>query len=99
GDVRARLRVLFAVTREANEHQHLPPDNGEVVFLEGRITTLLTSGALEHAAGVAMEAAHARVMLCGNPAMIEEMRAVLHARAMRPCRRALPGQFLTENYW
>ena len=98
-DARARLRVLYAVTREAHQQTPAPSDGGELVFLDGRITTLLTSGALERAAGIPMEAADARVMLCGNPAMIEEMRALLHARTMRPCRRALPGQFLTENYW
>jgi ferredoxin--NADP+ reductase len=38
-------------------------------------------------------------MLCGNPAMIEETRKMLHERGMRPVRRMNPGQFVTENYW
>ncbi len=38
-------------------------------------------------------------MLCGNPAMIEDTRRLLRERGFRPCRRALPGQFVTENYW
>src|SRR3569623_1773893 len=40
-----------------------------------------------------------RIMLCGNPQMIEDMRKLLHARGLRPCRRVLPGQFVSENYW
>jgi ferredoxin/flavodoxin---NADP+ reductase len=67
--------------------------------LEGRVTGAWDSGELERIAGTAITADASRVMLCGNPQMIEEMRARLHARGMRPCRRMTPGQFLTENYW
>ncbi|MBC7502930.1 MAG: ferredoxin--NADP reductase, partial [Herminiimonas sp.] len=67
--------------------------------LSGRITTLLESGTLEKVTGLLITVESSRFMLCGNPAMIEETRRLLHARGMRPCRRALPGQFLTENYW
>jgi ferredoxin--NADP+ reductase len=83
-----RLRLLQLVTREAG-----------VGHLHGRITTLLQDGALERAAGLPLNAEQSRVMLCGNPAMIEETRKLLHERGMRPVRRALPGQFVTENYW
>ena len=83
-----RLRVLQLVTREAA---------GD--YLHGRITTLLQDGALEKAAGLPLNAERSRVMLCGNPAMIEETRKLLHERGMRPVRRMNPGQFVTENYW
>lgn len=68
-------------------------------MIEGRITTAWDSGVLETTAGIPLTADRSRVMLCGNPQMIEDMRARLHARGMKPCRRMLPGQFLTENYW
>ncbi len=68
-------------------------------MIEGRITTAWDSGVLETTAGVPVKADASRVMLCGNPQMIEDMRARLHARGMKPCRRMSPGQFLTENYW
>ena len=84
-----QLRLLQLVTRDDDGGGHL----------HGRITTLLQSGALEQAAGLPLDAAHSRVMMCGNPAMIEETRKLLHARGMRPVRRASPGQFVTENYW
>ena len=83
-----RLRLLQLVTRDAaGDHLH------------GRITTLLQSGALEQAAGLPLNAEQSRVMLCGNPAMIEETRKLLHERGMKPVRRMNPGQFVTENYW
>ena len=83
-----KLRLLQLVTREANGSH-----------LQGRITTLLQNGALEQAAGLPLNAEQSRVMLCGNPAMIEETRKLLHERGMRPVRRMNPGQFVTENYW
>jgi ferredoxin--NADP+ reductase len=83
-----RLRLLQLVTRNATGSQ-----------MHGRITTLLQNGALEQAAGLPLNAEQSRVMLCGNPAMIEETRKLLHERGMRPVRRLNPGQFVTENYW
>jgi len=87
----AQLQVIRAVTREE------PPPEGKV--LQGRLTTLLQSGQLEAAAGLPFSDARTRVMMCGNPEMIEDMRRLLHERGMRPVRRALPGHFVTENYW
>ena len=84
----ATLTLLQAVSRD---------DPGQ--RLHGRITTLLASGALEQAAGMPLTVEQSRVMLCGNPAMIEEVRKLLHERGMRPVRRMNPGQFVTENYW
>jgi len=67
--------------------------------LNGRLTTLLENGELEKHVDLSLQAATSRVMMCGNPAMIEDIRHILHQRGMRPCRRVLPGQFVTENYW
>jgi ferredoxin--NADP+ reductase len=86
----AELKFIQCVTRETpTEPEHL----------SGRITTLLNSGELEQTAGIPITAASSRIMLCGNPDMIEETRRILHQRELRPVRRALPGQFVTENYW
>jgi ferredoxin/flavodoxin---NADP+ reductase len=87
----AKLEVLRLVTRD--DGSQAP------ARLHGRITTLLQNGELEKAAGVALSEEASRIMLCGNPEMIEETRRLLHERGLRPVRRALPGHFLTENYW
>jgi ferredoxin--NADP+ reductase len=38
-------------------------------------------------------------MLCGNPAMVTEMRAQLSARGFIPGRRGIAGNLAVENYW
>jgi ferredoxin--NADP+ reductase len=86
----ARLHIIEAVTRDANLA------SGQ---LSGRLTTLLEAKTLEDETGILISPETSRFMMCGNPAMIEDMRKILHQRGMRPCRRALPGQFVTENYW
>ena len=88
---RASLTYLQAISGELM--------TADSAALPGRITALLDNGALETAADQTLHVDQSRVMLCGNPAMIEDMRTRLHARQMRPCRRAAPGQFVTENYW
>ncbi|WP_028238665.1 ferredoxin--NADP reductase [Stutzerimonas azotifigens] len=87
-DLRARLTYLPVVTRE-----QVPG------MLYGRITTLLPSGELERAADLKLTPEHSRVMLCGNPAMIEETRHLLKAMDMNLSLTRRPGQVAVENYW
>nr|WP_245200176.1 ferredoxin--NADP reductase [Herbaspirillum sp. LeCh32-8] len=86
-----RLHYLRAVTRE-----EVTPDSG---LLHGRITTLLRDGTLERTTGLAIDAAQSRLMACGNPEMVTEVRELLRERGMTPLRRAGGGQFVTEDYW
>lgn len=67
--------------------------------LHGRVTTLLANGELERAAGLALEPEQGRVMLCGNPQMIEDCRALLKARGMHLSLSRRPAQVAVENYW
>jgi ferredoxin/flavodoxin---NADP+ reductase len=67
--------------------------------LRGRITTLIDNGALEAAVGVPLDLERSRVMICGNPEMVDETRALLKARGMTVSRNAKPGQIAVENYW
>jgi ferredoxin--NADP+ reductase len=88
----AKLQLIQTVTREPDKSDHTDR-------LHGRITTLLENGELEKHAGLPITVASSRIMICGNPQMIDDTRRILHRRGMSPCRRALPGQFVTENYW
>jgi ferredoxin--NADP+ reductase len=38
-------------------------------------------------------------MLCGNPQMIDDTRALLKQRQMRLSLSRKPGQVAVENYW
>lgn len=88
---RATLRIVQTCTRV----QQL----GRNDRLHGRITALVQNGELERHAGLPLDPERSRVMLCGNPAMIDEMREILKERGMRPVRRDNPGQYVAENYW
>lgn len=83
-----RLRYLPVVTRETVEGA-----------LPERITTLIEDGRLEAAADLALDAEYSRVMVCGNPQMVEDLRALLGTRGLRVSRRGNPAQMAFENYW
>ena len=67
--------------------------------LQTRLTALLDSGELERAAGLAISPEHSRLMLCGNPAMVEELRERLKLRGLQLSLSRRPGQLAQENYW
>jgi ferredoxin--NADP+ reductase len=68
-------------------------------LLNARITTLIENGSLEAAAGQPITAQDSRVMLCGNPQMVEDTRKLLKSRGLATSRQASPGQIAVENYW
>jgi ferredoxin/flavodoxin---NADP+ reductase len=67
--------------------------------LPGRIPALVADGLLESRAGIALSAENSHVMLCGNPAMVDDVQRVLGARGMRRHRRREPGHITVETYW
>jgi ferredoxin--NADP+ reductase len=67
--------------------------------LHGRIPALVADGTLEARADVALAADNAHAMLCGNPAMVDDVQAVLATRGMRRHRRREPGHITLETYW
>lgn len=83
-----KLQFIPTVTRESRAGA-----------LNGRITTLLDNGELERVAGVPMTAEHSRVMLCGNPQMIDDTRKLLKQRDMNLSLSRRPGQVAVETYW
>lgn len=67
--------------------------------LAGRIPGAIRDGRLEARAGLALSADNSHVMLCGNPAMVDDTQEVLAARGMRRHRRKEPGHITVETYW
>jgi ferredoxin--NADP+ reductase len=67
--------------------------------LPGRVTTAIEDGRLEARASLALTAENAHVMLCGNPAMVDDVQLVLANRGMRRHRRREPGHITLETYW
>ncbi|MGA2549875.1 MAG: ferredoxin--NADP reductase [Burkholderiaceae bacterium] len=88
GASKARLHYIPIVTRES-----VPGALGE------RLPRLLESGQLEAAAQLPLDLERSRILLCGNPAMVTEMRALLSPRGYATSRRLKPGTLAVENYW
>ncbi len=84
----AKLTLVSTLTRDPLEGH-----------LHGRVTQLAQSGELERAAGIPFDDERSRFMLCGNPDMVEAMRALLKERGFRMNRRLTPGHIIVENYW
>jgi ferredoxin--NADP+ reductase len=83
--VRDKLRYYPTVTREAFEHQ-------------GRITELIDNGRMAADLGLpALDPAHDRAMLCGSPAMLKDLKALLEARGFKEGNTTTPGDFVVER--
>src|SRR5687768_2652109 len=88
GEFAHKLRYARIVTREA-----VPDAFGD------RVTKLLSSGVLEENLGIRLDHDRSRIMLCGNPEMVEDSRRLLTGRGFRLSRRGEPGHLAVENYW
>jgi ferredoxin--NADP+ reductase len=67
--------------------------------LHGRIPTLLKTSVIQRQVGLDIHADHSQVMLCGNPAMIEEATQTLVELGLSKHLRRSPGQISLERYW
>ncbi len=88
GEFAHKLRYVRIVTRE-------PVDGA----LRDRVTKLLASGVLEENVGVKLDHDRSRIMLCGNPEMVEDSRKLLIDNGFKLSRRGEPGHLAVENYW
>jgi ferredoxin/flavodoxin---NADP+ reductase len=83
--VREQLIYYPTVTREAFKNQ-------------GRITDLLASGKLEAAIGLpALNKESDRVMICGSPEMLRDLKVMLEARGWDEGNMSTPGHFVIER--
>ncbi|MEM7474761.1 MAG: ferredoxin--NADP reductase [Planctomycetota bacterium] len=88
------------ISRSAGQLSYVPVVSRENVegALEGRITGAITSGQLESTAGLEFTT-DSCVMMCGNPAMLDETEAILGDRGLEKHERKKPGQIVVERYW
>jgi ferredoxin--NADP+ reductase len=91
--------TYLPITTQEPLAQHLSPSLSSLGLAPARLTTLLRTGELEERAAVSLDPNQARVMLCGNPAMVTEMRNLLSKRGFAAGRRGVPGNLAVENYW
>lgn len=88
GANRPPLRFIPIVTRE------VVPGT-----LHKRLPTLIDDGTLERTAGLALSPEDSRILICGNPSMLDDVRDALVTLGLRSDRTSIPGHFATENYW
>ncbi|MCO4892501.1 ferredoxin--NADP reductase [Cupriavidus sp. WGtm5] len=83
--VREKLVYFPTVTREEFDNR-------------GRITDLIASGELFERLGVApFSTENDRIMLCGSPDMLKDVRAILEARGFAEGNMSHPGHFVLEK--
>ena len=80
-----QLRYYPTVTREAYHHQ-------------GRITDLIENGKLFSDLGVpTLNREQDRIMICGSPGMLRDLKGMLEARGFNEGNTSKPGDFVIER--
>jgi len=83
--VSQQLKYYPTVTREAYQHQ-------------GRITDLIDNGKLFSDLGVpAINPAEDRVMICGSPGLLKDLKGMLEQRGFKEGNTSTPGDFVIER--
>lgn len=88
GEHAGKLRYVRAVTRSRLDGA-----------LSTRIPAAIADGSLERMAGMALDHQRARIMICGNPEMVDDTRKLLKQMGYTTSRRGAPGHMAVENYW
>ncbi|MFN7093748.1 MAG: ferredoxin--NADP reductase [Burkholderiales bacterium] len=73
--------------------------NHEGADLYGRITDLLKNNQLEQYVKLPITVEDSRIMICGNPQMVDDTRRILADRGLTISRRGKPGNLAVENLW
>ena len=83
--VASQLRYYPTVTREAYRNM-------------GRVTELMESGKLfDDLKLPGLDPAHDRVMICGSPAMLRDLKQMLESRGFNEGNTSKPGDFVIER--
>ena len=83
--VSKQLLYYPTVTREPYKHQ-------------GRVTTVIENGQLAADLGLpALNAAEDRVMICGSPEMLRDLKTMMEVRGLKEGNTTTPGDFVIER--
>ena len=97
------------ITKELPEHEFLgeivreqlvyyPTVSREPFEREGRITTLIESGQMARELGLLeLNPETDRVMICGSPHMLRDLKALCEARGFKEGNTTTPGDFVIER--
>ena len=65
----------------------------------GRITNLIENEQLQKFTNININEVDSRIMICGNPQMVDDTRKILSNLGLTISRRGKPGNMAVENYW
>lgn len=86
--VRDKFHYVTIVTRQP-----------EPKCYQQRMTTLVEQRILEQDLNLPITVAQTRVMVCGNPTLVKDMRSILQARGLTLSRFSQPGNLAVEHFW
>lgn len=94
-------QIRSFIEHDDNRFQYIPFVSRQQsnFALPGRIPASIASGALQQRAGLPMTTQDSQVMICGNPAMIQDTMALLETQGFMPNTRRQRGHVTTEIYW
>ncbi len=82
----------------ANQLTYYPTVTREAYRNMGRITHLVETGKLfEDVGAPPLDVAHDRVMICGSPAMLRDLKHMLESRGFSEGNTSRPGSFVVER--
>jgi ferredoxin--NADP+ reductase len=82
----------------AGKFKYYPTVTREPFKNQGRMTDLITSGKLAADLGLPqLNPAEDRVMLCGSPAMLRDLKAILEGLGFKEGNTTKPGDFVIER--
>ena len=78
--------------------KYYPTVTREEFINQGRITELIESGKIfEDLAMPPLDPAHDRVMMCGSPAMLKDLKRMLESKGFQEGNTTRPGDFVIER--
>jgi ferredoxin/flavodoxin---NADP+ reductase len=89
--IRPNLVYIPSITR--------PDEDPHFRGRAGRIQSLLEAGVVEDVSGLTLHPALLEVFLCGNPDMIEQVKALLAVKGFVPDHGKQTGTIHVEEYW
>jgi ferredoxin--NADP+ reductase len=82
----------------ANQLRYYPTVTREAYRNMGRVTELMETGKIfDDLALPALDAAHDRVMICGSPGMLRDLKHMLESRGFAEGNTSTPGAFVIER--
>jgi ferredoxin--NADP+ reductase len=91
----ARLRPNFTYIPSITRPDQDPHFHGRT----GRVQALVEQGVVEKESGVALDPSQVEVFLCGNPDMVNAVKAMLEAKGFMTDQPGKPGTIHVEEYW